>query len=177
MQEIIVTLSERRYHYGVAALINSLVKAHFKGLLIVGYRGALPQWLRSLREEESKYIVNEHLTIKFILLDVGMHFGYYKPFLLKEVLGYPNIRTVYYFDPDIVVVAPWQFISSWANMGAVALCTDNAFPFVHRNHPWRSEWKKLALNANIIGEDAVLDHYINSGFIGIAKNQEVLLDR
>jgi hypothetical protein len=177
MGEVIVTLSEKRYHYGVAALINSLVKAGFKGLFVVGYKGELPFWLNQLKRQESEYIINEYFTLKFVLLDVPMHFGYYKPFLLKEVLGYPLTETAYYFDPDIVVVAPWQFISSWSNSGAVALCMDNAFPFVHRNHPWRKEWKKLAKDAGVDGEENDINFYINSGFIGVNKYQAELLDR
>ena len=39
------TLFERNYHFGVAALSNSLIAAGYAGTLWVGYRGALSGWI------------------------------------------------------------------------------------------------------------------------------------
>lgn len=172
--DVVVTLYEGHYHFGVAALTNSLIKAGFKGLIRVGYRGELPSWVDQLKNiGDQSYWINEDITISFSLLNTEMHFGYYKPqFMYDTLLDYPAAQRIFYFDPDIVVKAPWQFFSSWVNSG-IALCLDNCFYFVHRNHPWRKEWMKLA-NAGPLFECQV-DHYINSGFVGLGRaNAEVL---
>lgn len=173
--EIIVTLYEGHYHYGVAALINSLVAAEFKGLLLVSYRGQLPPWVNQFQKlENQQYKIDEYRSVSFIHLNVKMHFGFYKPIFLKEALSnYPLAQRIYYFDPDIVVNAPWTFFSTWVNSG-VALCLDNCFHFVHRNHPWRREWIVLA-NVNL-EYCAQIDYYVNSGFIGLKRANVVILD-
>jgi len=175
--EIIITLYEGHYHLGVAALANSIVSADFTGLIIVGYKGELPIWVNQLQGiSKNLYLLSKNIQIKFILLDVNMHFGYYKPqFLKKTFEDFPSVKKVYYFDPDIVMLAPWTFISSWVDSG-VALCLDNAFPFVHIHHPWRAEWIKLA---STIGLNDVnqLSYYINSGFIGLTYSDISLIER
>lgn len=171
--DIVTTLFEGHYEKGVGALVNSLVQSSFKGKICIGYRGSLPSWIGQLEKTDKGYKVCDDVHLVFILLDVEMHFGYYKPsFLKKMVEENPNVTNIYYFDPDIVVNAPWEFISSWTNNG-VSLCLDNCFPFVHHNHPWRKEWQKLADNMS----KCELDYYVNSGFIGIHSDSFILLDR
>ncbi len=174
--DVIVTLYEGHYHFGVAALINSLIKADFEGLIRVGYRGALPFWLSQLKNIGGQnYYVNEHLIISFTLIETNMHFGYYKPqFMHDTLLAYPAAQHVFYFDPDIVVKAPWRFFSSWVRSG-IALCLDNCFHFVHRNHPWRTEWMELAgVEPDF---ECKLDYYVNSGFVGLSRPDLAILER
>ena len=45
MNITLCTLFEGNYHFGVAALSNSLIAAGYAGDLWVGYRGALPGWI------------------------------------------------------------------------------------------------------------------------------------
>jgi hypothetical protein len=45
MKISLCTLFERNYHFGVAALSNSLIASGYSGDLWVGYRGALPGWI------------------------------------------------------------------------------------------------------------------------------------
>lgn len=174
VKSIVVTLFEKHYHFGVASLINSLSHAGFNGLVKVGYRGDLPPWVNQLEEiRTGEYVINKDILLSFEHLDTTMHFGYYKPYFLKETLeAYPEATYIYYFDPDIVVNAPWSFYSSWVDMG-ISLCLDNSFSFVHHNHPWRNEWRKLS-NSSLHHD---VDYYVNSGFIGLSRNQSTILDR
>lgn len=41
-EEIIVCLYDGKYHFGLAALVNSLVRSNFKGLINTAYRDGLP---------------------------------------------------------------------------------------------------------------------------------------
>ncbi len=173
-KEVIVTLFEGHYHLGVASLINSLVKSAYKGLVRIGYKGALPKWsFKLVKTDDNFYKINNEIFLEFVHLQPRMHFGYYKPYFMRDTLErYPVAHNIFYFDPDIVVKAPWNFFSNWVDIG-IALCLDISFPFVHKNHPWRNTWKGLS-NSLL---DAQLDFYVNSGFVGINSSQMILLDR
>ncbi len=56
MKAIICTLFEGRYHFGAAALVNSLYRAGYRGELYAGYKGELPFW--ALKAKES-CLINE----------------------------------------------------------------------------------------------------------------------
>ncbi|HEY0175322.1 MAG TPA: hypothetical protein VGC08_03025 [Pedobacter sp.] len=175
-KEVVITLYEHHYHFGVAALINSLVNSKFDGLVLIGYRGDLPLWTSQLTTSDTGqgYLVGS-VRVKFERIDTRMHFGYYKPTFIDHVFNtYPSADQVYYFDPDIVINAPWKFFHDWAEAG-IALCLDLSFPYVHENHPWRNEWKKMA------GADGryfnPIDYYVNSGFIGIKRSDRLLIER
>ncbi len=171
--DIVTTLFEGHYEKGVAALVNSLVQSSFKGKICIGYRGSLPQWINQLEKTDKSYKIAEDIQLVFVLVHVEMHFGYYKPSFMKKMIEeHPDVTNIYYFDPDIVVNAPWEFISSWTNIG-VSVCLDNCFPFVHQNHPWRKEWQRLAGDKS----KCELNYYVNSGFIGIHSDSFILLDR
>lgn len=45
MKTTLCTLFEGHYHFGVAALVNSLVAAGYEGTVWVGHRGPLPDWI------------------------------------------------------------------------------------------------------------------------------------
>lgn len=175
-REIVVTLYEGHYHFGVAALLNSLVNAGFEGLVRVGYRGALPPWLGQLQHVHGQeYGVTPQLAVSFVPVNPTMHLGYYKPqFMLDTFVAYPTTQHVFYFDPDIVVNAEWEFFTSWVQAG-IALCLDNTFAFLHRNHPWRAQWKALAGGAP--AQSGTLDYYVNSGFVGVHRANTAILER
>ena len=173
--EVIVTLYEKHYYLGVAALINSLCTSSFEGLISIGYRGELPRWISQLQGPYDGYYHVEKLTIEFIEIKQQLHLGYYKPmFLLESIERYPEVSKFYYFDPDIVVNAPWFFISQWVDCG-IALCLDHCFPFVHQNHPWRRDWQRF-FQGEVI-ELHKSNYYVNSGFIGIQRRDRIFLER
>lgn len=173
-KNIVVTLYEGSYHYGVAGFINSLKSAGFKGLVRVGYKGPLPPWIRQLKHlGDNLYELDDDIKVGFERLAPDMHFGYYKPSFIKDTFDkYSEAERVYYFDPDIVVIAPWDFYTKWVERG-VALCLDNCFPYTHHNHPWREDWKKLLPGS----PENKIDYYVNSGFVGLHRNDIALAER
>lgn len=172
--DCVCTFYEKHYDFGVAALCNSLSKSGFKGKIIIGYKLNLPFWIRQLKKvEKSIYILNDNIKLNFICLDeVPYHLGYHKAKFISYCLdNYPEIDTISYFDPDITIKAKWNFFKRWINAG-VALASDNCYPFLHSNHPWRQDWINLFPNKTIISYP---EFYINSGFIGLKRNDEQLI--
>ncbi|WP_017260222.1 hypothetical protein [Pedobacter arcticus] len=173
--DCICTLYEKHYDYGVAGLCNSLSKSGFKGLIIIGYKLHLPFWLKQLKKaDENNYYLDDNITLTFVCLDhIDYHLGYYKAkFLLYCLDHFQAIETLSYFDPDITIKANWSFFRKWIKAG-VALASDNCYPFLHRNHPWRADWLTLFPERQAI---SYLQAYINSGFIGFHKKNKGLVE-
>jgi hypothetical protein len=174
-KEIIVCLCDGRYNLGAAALINSLVKADFKGLIYIGYRGALPTWVQQFELlGENHFYITKDILVRLKQVDTQIHLGYYKPYFIKEAFDfYKNTDRFYYFDVDIVVKAPWFFFSNWLVNG-YCVCLDSSFHFLHRNHPWRKQWKHWAPAGQVKFNE--IDYYFNSGFLGIERKSIALVD-
>jgi len=174
--EIVVCLFDGDYDLGTAVLVNSLVKSGFKGLIYIGYRGSLPEWVKQLKFlRESLYYVNAEILLCFKQVDTNMHLGYYKPYFLKETFDtFKATNKVYYFDADIVIKAPWRIYSGWLEKG-LCLCLDNLFHFLHHSHPWRKQWRKLApKNTKDFNN---INYYFNSGFVGVERGSIAILER
>lgn len=172
----ICTLFEGAYHYGVGSLVNSVYQHGFRGTIWAGYRGELPPWAEPLRSTNRGHAfdVGEGCTIQFVLLDTSTFFSNYKPHFLLEVWKHTDEDTrLFYFDPDIVTKCRWSFFEEWVDSG-VALCLDNAYPYMPASHPLRNGWRAFA-------EDLELDtrrspnHYFNAGFIGVRREHRQLL--
>lgn len=175
-EEVIVCLYDGQYHFGTGALINSLVNSKFKGLVNVAHRGELPPWITQLeRIDDQYYNVADGITVHFDFVDTHMHLAYYKPFFIKQTaISYPATKKIFYFDVDIVVDAPWSFFSNWLE-DQVCLCLDSTYEFVHANHPWRRDWKRLAnMERNFFNHETA---YVNSGFVGITREGINLIDK
>lgn len=182
MMAVICTLFEGDYHNGVAALTNSLYKQGFQGSVYIGYKGALPIWIRLLTEFECKnwkggraFIIEGGICLYFLPLDTDYHLTNYKPdFMLRlweDIV--PTATSFFYFDPDIIITAPWTYFENWV-MGGVALCEDVNSPLT-QNHPRRIAWR------NYFGKREITltyksSIYANGGFIGVhIKNKDFLL--
>jgi hypothetical protein len=175
MNLAVCTLFEGHYHYGVAALANSLFKHGFKGVIYAGYKGPLPFWSvgssldTSRGEGISSLKVSQDLTIHFVPVDTEYHLTNYKPlFMLKLWEGLAKeAEGMVYFDPDIVIKCRWHFYETWLSYGIALVheITSNDMPV---SHPIRGEWRKIIAKANrIITHEP--NSYINAGFCGILK--------
>jgi len=170
---IIVTLFEGDYHYGVASLTNSLFQQGFRGVIYAGYKGALPCWAApavqdgSLSWKGSRHLmVAKDLCICFLPIDTDYHLTNYKPDFMLQVwnLYAADSTAIFYFDPDIVVAAPWNYFEEWV-LGGVALCEDVNSP-LSENHPRRSAWRKFYRQHNI-ALTFKEPLYVNGGYVGV----------
>jgi hypothetical protein len=185
MSSAICTLFEGHYHFGVAVLVNSLYKNGFRGEIYAGYKGKLPAWASNATVDNSNtsqfenvklLSVTEGIKIYFIELTTKSHLTNYKPDFMLSVINGPakNADAVFYFDPDIVQVAPWTFMEEWVKCG-VAVCEDVNSP-LEELHPKRVYWRnyfgkfgqQLRYKSNI---------YVNGGFVAVTKNDFDFLNR
>jgi len=164
MKAAVCTLFEGAYHYGVAALVNSLHAHGFRGTVWAGYRGALPEWAGGSPEFE----VGEGLAIRFVPLTTDAHFTNYKATFALEVFERldPNAAGVFYFDPDIVISGRWGFFEEWIEYG-VALCEDSTSP-MSESHPIRGAWRKFGATRGLKLQPRG-SSYVNGGFIGASR--------
>jgi hypothetical protein len=174
---VVVTLFEGHYHYGVAALANSLYKHGFRGSIYAGYRGVLPSWCAestansALAWPNAKTIkVAEELQIHFLPLTIDYHLTNYKPDFMLELWDglAKDAQGMVYFDPDIVVKCNWEFYDKWIRHG-VALVHEVIANDMPSSHPLRREWESVIIK---VGKQhsRELRSYINGGFCGLASD-------
>lgn len=169
MSQVVCTLFEGHYHLGVGALINSLHASGFTGRVICGHRGEEPAWADAARA------LAGGPSVEFVRVSPEIHFTHYKPQFLLTCWDRhcPEAEQLYYFDPDIVIKAPWSVIARWAADG-VALCEDvNAY--LPARHPYRLAWSDFMTAAGLPPRRA-LDRYYNAGFLGVPRADRELLE-
>ncbi|MDD3078964.1 MAG: hypothetical protein PHH37_07650 [Paludibacter sp.] len=182
MKSAICTLFEGHYHYGVAALTNSLYKRGFRGSIYAGYRGALPPWVKNIYNTTEfswpgakTFKVADGLVLYFLPLTTSYHLTNYKPDFMLELWAGPakDAEAMFYFDPDIVQVAPWTFMEEWVNCG-VAVSEDVNSP-LEKYHPKRVAWR------NYFGKYGYMlnfknNIYVNGGFVGARVENKVFIE-
>ena len=185
MKTAVCTLYEKHYHYGVAALINSLDANNFKGTCYIGYRGELPFWgSESVQIEENQEIedwlsikkmeVSNDIQLIFIQLETSIHLANYKPFFMLDLFEeFQNIKELFYFDPDIVVCEKWEMFTSWAEYG-VAMVHEIVFNDMPRTHPVRKKWINIISDLGYSVKND-LNSYLNSGFCGVHRENIIFL--
>ncbi|WP_207429620.1 hypothetical protein [Pedobacter sp. SYSU D00535] len=180
MTSIICTLVEGKYHYGLAALINSLEFNGFEGEVFVGYRGEIPGWAERAASPIDKgsnelriLRIGQKIKINFLSIDTAYHFTNYKPDFLLRVIEIAQPEAIYYFDPDIVVTAPWTFYQEWVKAG-IAVSEDVNSP-VSKFHPKRVFWRKYFQQHgfSLTFKDQI---YVNGGFLGLCSKNFPFLD-
>ena len=172
----ICTMFEGDYHFGLAALVNSLHAHGFRGTVWVGYRGPLPPWARPLAQDStgSCFQVADELNIRFQPLTTKHHLTNYKPDFMLDLWEHhcPETEALFYFDPDIVIRCQWSYFETWARAG-VALCEDVNSP-LSRTHPLRFQWNEI-YSRNGYPLQFTADQYINGGFQGITQENKAFL--
>ncbi|MBC7365268.1 MAG: hypothetical protein H7343_00430 [Undibacterium sp.] len=167
MKPVVVTLFEGDYHLGAAALINSLCAAGFAGTVVCGHRGPVPPWAGAAGRLGP-------VGVQFIALTTTAHLTNYKPEFLLRVWNelHPAAVQLFYFDPDIVIRAPWSFFEEWAGYG-VALVEDVNSP-LPESHPRRAAWRRrLGPGRKLVRRET--SFYVNGGFIGLAREERGFL--
>lgn len=167
---------EGEYHYGLAALVNSLHAYGFRGTVWTGYRGSLPPWAQPMEQMDdgAVYHVADGLDICFLPLTTTAHLTNYKPDFMLHLWERhcPEAEALFYFDPDIVIRCQWSYFETWARAG-VALCEDVNSP-LSQTHPLRFQWNEI-YSKNGYTLKFTGDQYINGGFQGItSENKEFL---
>ncbi|MCF2519162.1 hypothetical protein [Dyadobacter sp. CY351] len=175
MNIVVCTLFEGHYHYGVAALVNSLSKNGFTGHIYAGYKGSIPEWANGKKgrvlhwDNASTITPADGIDVHFIPVKTDFHLTNYKPGFVIELMEQvsSDVSGVFYFDPDIVIKCRWSFYELWLTLGVplVHEITNNDMP---ATHPVRILWRDLILKNDL----EVTNHihsYINAGFWGISR--------
>ncbi|HEV8716578.1 MAG TPA: hypothetical protein VGX03_27635 [Candidatus Binatia bacterium] len=170
MVAAVCTLFENDYHYGVGALVNSLYRLGFRGVVWAGYRGPLPPWARPIKSAAGyeEYQVAPECIIRFVPLATNYHLTNYKPHFMLQLWTEhcPEAEALFYFDPDIVVKCRWSFFEEWVTYG-IALCEDVTSP-VPARHPMKMAWQQWCERHGIAAKSA--NHmYFNCGFLGVRR--------
>ncbi len=167
----ICTLFEGDYHLGLAALVNSLVRAGYAGTVWAGYRGALPPWLTQLRRLDApgeEYVVADQVRLAFLPIDTALHFTNYKPRFMLDLFAGPacDCEYLWYFDPDIFIRCKWTFFADWQQNG-IALCQEITNNILPADSPLRHKWMRIAERIGL-DDPRPLDHYFSGGLVGVS---------
>lgn len=180
MQAVIFTLAEKRYHYGLGALVNSLYQGGFRGKVYCGTRGELPTWIGQTKQEADTTIYSpaEGLEIHFVKLTTTRHFALYKTrFMLDMLPREPQATHAYFIDADIVVKCKWETLQAWTG-DELAVCEDACAGeggYVPERHPLRRAWSAWLKQENM-PVSRQLERYFNSGFLGISLKHKNFLE-
>ncbi len=182
MSSVVCTLFERDYHHGLAVLVNSLVRNGFAGTVVAGYRGPLPPWASGAapvpggRASGRRILqISGAVAIHFWRLDTPAHFTNFKPDFMLQVLDDPEISAdpLFYLDPDIVLVTPWQYLQEWSSCG-VALCEDVNSPLMSE-HPRRVGWRRHFAQQGIALQYRHHE-YVNGGCVAVRPSARAFLE-
>jgi len=170
----ICTLFEGDYHLGLAAFVNSLVRAGFAGTVWAGYRGALPPWLDQLKHLDtpgSEYMVTDQVRLVFLPLKTEIHLTNYKPQFMLDLLADQarDCEYLWYFDPDIFLRCSWSFFADWQRHG-IALCQEIVNNILPEDSPLRQQWMEIVSGIGL-SKPRPLNHYFNGGMVGLSAER------
>jgi hypothetical protein len=177
----VCTLFEGDYHLGLAAFLNSLVRAGYKGTVWAGYRGCLPPWIKQLEriqgDNADEYRVSLDLRVVFLRVATSTHLTNYKPDFMLRLFNNEakSCSYLWYFDPDIFLLMRWSYFSTWQRFG-VALCQEVVDNILPSDAPLRRQWTALAESIGY-ANPRVVNHYYNGGMLGVPfEHKEFLSD-
>jgi hypothetical protein len=171
----VCTLFEKDYHYGVAGLVNSLIRNGFVGTVYAGFRGPMPQWASNAQTAAigdwpgaRRLDICTGTALVFLPMQTEAHFTNLKPDFMLELFARDDlgIDRLIYLDPDICLVSPWQFVVDWLTCG-IALCEDVNSP-LPQNHPRRIGWRRYFRQHGVALEYRS-DAYVNGGCCGVSR--------
>jgi hypothetical protein len=174
----ICTLFEGDYHFGLAAFVNSLVRAGYTGPVWAGYRGALPPWvvqlIRSDGEADAFWVANK-IRLVFMKLDINIHLTNYKPEFMLNLLANEarDCEYLWYFDPDIFLRASWTYFADWQSNG-IALCQEIANNILPPDAPLRQSWVRAAASIGYNNPHPLYSYY-NGGLAGVPRESSDFL--
>jgi hypothetical protein len=168
---VVCTVAEGIYHFGVAALCNSLHRHGYRGQVWVGWRGALPGWAAAATGGAGPWqelAVDDDFSVCFVEIGGSNHLTNCKPAFLRRTLMEfaPQAGSVFYFDSDVVVRGDWSFFEEWVSYG-VALMQDVWDTAMLPNHVFKKRWKAHAAKLGYQCRD--VPGYYNGGFVGVRR--------
>lgn len=170
----VCTVFESTYHHGVATLVNSLIAGDFRGVVYVGFRGALSGWARDVADAGSTQVA-PGVFLRLVELVTTRHLTLHKASFMRYVLADDvTLAGVVYIDPDVVVKCPWVAVSNWLSRERIALVEDVNGSMPH-DHPRRLEWVE-SLRPRGFDLSIPRERYYNGGFVGLPRSQGVFLD-
>lgn len=92
MRNVALTLYEGDHVQGLGPLINSLHRAGFRGVVLVGHRGSLPWWLPANGRDGGGWAPADGLELRFVELPAGIAANQLKPWLLVRALDSPELQ-------------------------------------------------------------------------------------
>jgi hypothetical protein len=167
---VVCTVAEGTYHFGVAALANSLYRHGYRGRLWVGYRGKLPDWAKDAAGAGfwHELSVADDFKVCFVPTPGPWHLANTKPAFLRRILEdlAPDASAAFYFDSDIVIRCAWGFFTEWTDHG-IALIQDMWDPGMLPTHLFKRRWRHHAERLGYRCRDVT--GYFNSGFAGVKR--------
>lgn len=177
MEHLVCTLFEKDYHYGAAALINSLCANGFKGTFFGALRGDFPAWAATAEKigpHTRRFSPTQDVEVILEQINPTVHLAHYKPTLMLELLERFSPQFIYYFDPDIVLKGKWNQIERWVGDG-IGICEDiraDVSPF----HPQKIGWAVWLKEKGYTLARAIDSRYYNSGFIGLPASERRFIE-
>jgi hypothetical protein len=168
---VVMTLFESGSHEeGVAALLNSLCEAGFRGNVWLGVSGPVPSWLTPASVESwvgTQFVV----CVAPVTADGAQLLR--KPQLMSFVAKRePKATSYIYFDPDVVVKCRWSFVERWCARG-VAAVADKEWCLA-ASSPVRSQWSEwresLGIGDAFDEPSGPVNVYCNAGFVGVSAD-------
>lgn len=180
MKVALCTLFEGHYHFGVAALVNSLVAAGFEGTVWVGHRGPLPAWIvdrAGFDARTASLRVTPALELKAVSLDPAVSLNYYKATFMREILQTHDLEAgaVSYLDPDMVVKCGWESMQAWIANDGISLVEDADWD-LPANDPKRNLWRQFFASRGESWPRRESHRYYNSGFLCVHRADIAFLE-
>lgn len=178
MKISVCTLFEGDYHYGVAALVNSLARSGFAGEVWAGHRGPVPAWATSSSDYDPTRRtlgVSPDLRLHFVEITSDLHLAFQKPTFMAQLFGESDDdEFVAYVDPDIVLKCSWPTFAGFFTEPGIALIED-VNSYMPARHPKRLQWSRaIAERGYSVTRD--MTTYYNSGFVGVSRSHREVLD-